>query len=545
MSFKHSYFFLFGFFVNIFSNTTAQIIAGQVLEPGGKPLAFATIKFSGTKEGVIANLEGRFSLDSEVKFIEVSHTNYATQKIEILQGIKELMITLQPAPVNLEPVVIVRTSDKKLRRILNNAIANRNIHNPDKYDWYQCNVYYKMLVDFEIPDSSLAKDSGKQTDRTKEILPDKYFMLTETYSKRTWQKPAKLQEQIIASRISGFKKSIFSTLVTDILPFHAYDDFINLNGKDFYNPLSKGLYQRFQFKLSNEIVQQADTIWVITFRPKLDPAELSGTLYITSDSFAITHIIAHSIDTSSKKDLGIEQQYAKYDGKWFPQKLNYILEWEINKEDSIIVKVKGVSIIDSVSFNEDKNFRFDKAHTIQLLPSSDEMRDNTWMKLRPVALDEKEKRTYQYMDSLFKKDKIEKLSSYAPKLMEGKFPAGKFDIDLSRLYSYNAFENNRIGWGMQTNELFSNKFSIGGWAGYGTGDKQWKYGAFAEVYADRYKEFMVTASWYNDIRDPGRLQIHKDIDNNTLRMFLISRADKVKGWNVSVKKKLGYLTLEA
>ncbi len=532
-------------FINTFSNTLAQNITGKVIEPGGKPLSFATIKFGNTKEGVIANLEGKFSFNRQVKFIEVSHTNYTTQQVEILPGKQEIVITLQLSPVNLEPVVIVRTTRNKLKRILNSAVANRSMHNPDKYDWYQCNVYYKMLVEFNVPDSVFAKDSSKKNERIKEILQNTYFMLTETYSKRTWQKPAKLQEQIIASRMSGFTKPIFSTLVTDVLPFHAYDDFINLNGKDFYNPVSKGLYQRFQFKLTDEIVQQADTIWVINFKPKLDPADLAGTVYISSDGFAITHIIAHSIDTASKKDLGIEQQYAKYEGRWFPQQLNYILQWQVSKEDSIVASIRGVSVIDSVSFKEDKNFMFDKAHTIKLLANAEDKRESTWMKLRPRELDAKEKRTYEYMDSTFKKEKIEKLTVYATKILEGKFPAGYFDINLNRIYSYNAFEKNRIGWGMQTSDKLSKMFSIGGWAGYGTGDKQWKYGAFAELYADRYKEFMINGSYYNDVRDPGRLQIHKDIDNNTLRMFLISRADKVKGWNVSVKKKIGYLNLEA
>jgi hypothetical protein len=98
---------------------------------------------------------------------------------------------------------------------------------------------------------------------------------------------------------------------------------------------------------------------------------------------------------------------------------------------------------------------------------------------------------------------------------------------------------------MQTNEKISKLFSVGGWAGYGTRDKKWKYGAFAELYADRYKEFIINASYYKDIRDPGRLQIHKEIDNNNLRTFLISRADKVKGWNISIQKKIGNLNAEA
>ena len=527
--------------VMVLSNTgIAQTITGQVTDPEGRPLPFATIKFGNKKEGVIANLNGKFVLNNNVSFIEVSHTGYATQRVEV-EGKRELIITLQPSTVNMEEVVVVRSSGNKLKRILNSAIANRNIHNPDKYNWYQCNVYYKMMAEIDDPYFDTRKDTAKENGH--DTLPKPYFMLTETYSKRTWQRPASLQEEIIASRMSGFTRPLLSTLITDILPFHAYDDFINLNGKDFYNPVSKGLYQRFHFKLSDEIVQGSDTTWVINFQPTTDPAELSGTLYITSDGFAITHIIAHSRDSVSKKDLGIEQQYAKYDGRWFPQQLNYILQWQIGKEDSVTAKVKGVSVIDSITFKKDINFTFDKAHTIKL-PANVDNSDSLWMKLRPIELDEKEKLTYHVMDSAFKKYKIEKLTLYATKLLEGKFPVGVFDINLNRLYSYNAFENNRVGWGMQTNEKLSKIFSAGGWAAYGTKDKQWKYGAFAEVYADRFKEFIIKVSYYNDLRDPGRLQIHKDIDNNTLRMFVIGRADKVKGWNISLMKKLGYLNLE-
>lgn len=534
---------IFLFFINIGLYAQAQNTTGQVIDGGGKPLPFATIKFGDTKEGVIANLEGKFSIEKSVKFIEVSHTGYVTQKLKILND-RKLIITLEASTANLQPVVIVRSTGNKLKRILNTAIANRNTHNPDKYDWYQCNVYYKMLVDVKVSDSFHAKDS-KLNERMHDTLRRPYIMLTETYSKRTWQRPANLQEQIIASRMSGFTKPIFSVLITDVLPFHAYNEFIDLNGKDFYSPLSKGLYQRFHFKLLDEIVQQKDTIWVISFQPKLDPVDLGGTLYITSDGFALTHIIAHSIDAVSKKDMGIEQEYAKQDGRWFPKQLNYILEWQIGKEDSIVATVKGTSVIDSITFKENKKFKFDKAHTVQLLENAGERRDSIWAKYRPAELTYKERRTYKVIDSVFKKDKIEDLVFHTSKLAEGKLSAGKFDINLNRIYSYNAFEQNRIGWGMQTNDNISKKFSIGGWTAYGTKDKQWKYGGFAELYADRFKEFTIGASYYKDIRDPGRLQVHKEIDNNTLRMFVINRADKVEGWNVSVQKKFGYLTMQA
>ncbi|MEO7139928.1 MAG: carboxypeptidase-like regulatory domain-containing protein, partial [Ferruginibacter sp.] len=133
--------FAFFFLSNLFLfRVTAQNIHGKVLDQSGKPLAFATIKFHNSNEGVIANLDGKFLLNGNIKIIEVSHTGYTSQKLEILPGLKELLITLKPLTVDQE-VVIIKATGNKLKRILNTAIANRSMHNPDNYDWYQCNVY--------------------------------------------------------------------------------------------------------------------------------------------------------------------------------------------------------------------------------------------------------------------------------------------------------------------------------------------------------------------------------------------------------------------
>jgi hypothetical protein len=521
----------------------AQKISGQVVDTAGKPLPFATIKFAGTREGMIADLDGKFTINKpSLEFIEVSYLNYETRRVSMPSNSHPLLITLQPAPAKMEGVV-VRTTSNKLKRILNTAVANRWMHNPDKYDWYQCHMYYKMIVDFDMSEFVLEKDTSKDASGFKKMQEEQHVMITETFSKRTWQKPASLQEEVLASRMSGFKKPLFSGLVTDVLPFHAYTDFINLNGREYNSPLSKGLYQRFTFKLSDEILQGKDTMWVINFDPKQIQTDLGGTVYIHSNGFAIAHIIAHTKDTAVKRYMGIEQEYMLQDGKWFPRQLNYIVKLAFGPEGSGL-NLLGHSVIDSITFVKEEGFHFDRAHTVKLAPRSGETTDTAWSKIRPVQLDRKEARTYVFMDSTFKKHKVENLAIYAEKLVDGKFPLGMFDVNLNRIYAYNPYEGNRLGWGMQTNEKLARWMSVGGWAGYGTGDKNLKYGGFAEVYLDQYKEAMIKGAYYNDLRDPGRLQIHKEIDNNDLRMFLMNRVDKVEGWTVSVQKRFGFLTAE-
>jgi hypothetical protein len=133
---------------------------------------------------------------------------------------------------------------------------------------------------------------------------------------------------------------------------------------------------------------------------------------------------------------------------------------------------------------------------------------------------------------------------YLDKLADAKFPVGKFDIDLKRIYSFNKYERSRWGLGLQTNEKIVKWMSLGGWAGYGFGDVHWKYGGFAEFYLDKYKEFTIRAAYDNDLRDPGHLLINRELDRNYLRRFLMYRVDAIESYSLSVKKRLGYLSAE-
>ncbi len=527
----------------LYVTSSSQVIQGNVSDTTGRPLAFATIKLGDTKQGLMTDVKGNFTIArrSSFSFIMVSHLGFKTQRVEINTQADSLSLAIQlePSPGNLEEVV-VKSTTSKVKRILNTALNNRNRHNPDKYDWYQCNVYYKSFLD-GWPDSTMAGMDSADRIEAKALVESQHFFMTETFSRRTWERPQKLQEVILGTRISGFKRAMFSSLVTDVLPFHAYSDFLQLNGKDYHNPLSNGLYQRFDFRLEDEILQGADTLWHISFTPKRNDEMLSGSLYIHSNMFAIANLKAQHYDSSLSRAAGIEQQYQLVNGKWFPEQLNYFIRWDKIFGKPVHLSMTGLSYIDSVTFEKDNKFRFDKAHTTKLLPGSDELSDTAWKALRTVPLDKKEERTYHVIDSIGAAHGFDKLPRLAEKLVEGFFPMGKYiDADIQRLYSYNRYEKTRLGFGLRTSNNISKRFTAGGWFGYGTGDKNWKYGAWAEAYADKFKEFVFRFSYTNDLQDPGRLQINKELDRNFLRQFLLGRVDKIQTYSFDINKRLGY-----
>ena len=517
-----------------------------------QPVPFATIKFGDSGTGVIADLDGVFEIPGlfaarKGAWIEVTSLGYAPQKITISQS--QSAIYLEPEGASLNEMVVTPPYDK-IRRILNAAIANKNRNNPDRYEWYRCHVYYKMVADIALPDS-IKSDTSKTKKKIKDFIDSQHLLMSETYSIRTWRRPQQLQEDVLASKFSGLKKSPFTSLITDVQPFHAYSDYLTLNEKDYHNPVSKGYERYYKFNLTDELLQGKDTIWVLSFTPRGHKSnDLKGTVYINSDGYAISYIIAKARDTMLKLDVRIEQQYIRVavnesETRWFPKELNYIIDWEQRSKKAVAtLHMKGNSLVDSVTWHEDKQFHFDKVHTVRMGPDADEATDALWKSLRPIALDAKEQRTYQVIDSLGEKTKMDKAMGYFSKLPDWKIPIGIVDFDLKRIYAYNQYENTRLGLGAQTNEHLIKWLSVGGWAGYGLGDEKWKYGVFGEVYGDRYHEFVFRAGYTDDINDPGRIHLNHDIDKNYLNYYLLQRVDETKTTYASVKKRLGYWSVE-
>ncbi|MBL7690266.1 MAG: carboxypeptidase-like regulatory domain-containing protein [Flavipsychrobacter sp.] len=527
------------------------VVRARIVEKGtSAPVPFATVRYGAGNQGVIADLDGYFEIpgaSSSPSTIEVSCMGYKTLVLPLpLPG---NTVSLEPAGKELAEVT-VKPPYEKIRRILNETIKNKPANDPDKYDRYRCHIYYKMLADASLPDSNAAKDTSADIKEFKAFSSRQHLLMSETYSIRNWQRPGKLQEDILATRFSGLKKSAFTSVVTDVLPFHAYTDYITLNGKDYHNPVTPGYNLHYRFNLSDELLDGTDTIWVLRFRPKgIAGNSLTGKVYIHSNGFAISRLVAAVKDPGMDQTVRIEQEYKRipYDAnssRWFPAQLNYVIERAMKADKTpYTLQMTGRSVIDSVSWDPEKT-RFDKSHTVRLADGATEHSDSLLNRLRPGSLDAKEQMTYHVIDSLGAKVKADKILEYMRNLPRGRVSVGAVDIDLMRLLSYNRYENIRLGLGLQTNDRILKWASVGGWAGYGFGDKRWKYGGFAEFYFDKYKEFVLRGSYADDLGDPGRIHIAKELDKNYLRKFLLTRVDLTKTYTVSMSGKFGYWNAE-
>ena len=495
-----------------------------------QPLSFASVQAVNSRKAVVSDINGHFSftVPDSIKGIIISYSGYQKKLLLIREIQQGDTLFLNPSGTALEEIVIRPVQDK-IKWIINAAIENKERHNPEFYDDYQCNVYYKMHADLK----------GLESDSDEFTSGDKYILLTESYSKRLYKRPQKLQEVVLASRFSGLKKTYFTNMVTDVLPFHVYNNYITLNEKDYINPIAAGWQQRYQFTLDDELIINADTVYTLSFKPKAAFNSLQGIVYINSNGYAISHIAASTNDTAADRRIHFEQIYSFTGGRWFPKELNYdfTIKHMISREATLYWN--GHSIIDNVTYTTLPSTAFDKAHPVILGDSVDLQTAEDWTAIRKETLSPKEQMTYQYIDSFVLTNKLEQLLTVMGRLAIGRLPVGKLDIDVNRLILSNDYEGTRLGAGLYTNDKISRFYSLGGWVGYGFNDKAWKYGGSLTIYPNGKKENWIDFGYQKNYGTPGEVILHEDLQNN-FNSWLLGRVDLIEEYKLSANAQLGY-----
>lgn len=526
-----------------------------------QPLPFATIRIGTQGRTVISAIDGEARLQlpprTTVSFTYVGYHGREIPADSIRAGDS---IFLRSRASTLEEVV-VRPQPDRVSRIVNTAIRHKRDHNPELYELYRCNIYYKMKLDlgkgFQVTedtsqsgrrkrDPGTRRGSGDSSLRKRLIGDDNHLFFSETFSRRYYERPQQLQDVVLASRFSGLKKTYFANLVTEVLPFHVYSDYISLNGNDYSNPIARGWQKRYDLFIADEIVDGRDTTFILSFEPRrtVGVKGLKGLVYINTDGYAISHFIAATTDSASNREIRIEQVYQKVDGRWFPAELNYDLIFGTTKSQLFATHINGHSIIDSVSFTRTKDFRFNRAYTARLHDSVDIRSADEWRRFRRDSLTQKELNTYRVLDSISRKKKLEKYIAWGGRVGTGRLPLGIFDLDLLRVVSTNDYERVRLGAGLYTNETLSGYFSIGGWAGYGIRDKAMKFGASGTFYAGGNKDNWLRVSYENDYQNAGNVRIHRDIDRGVYRNWILAQVDHKKELSMTAHARTGYLEVE-
>ena len=526
-------FLLFSFF--FFSKSSAQNIVGKVFDASTKePLAFANIVFDNNQRWATASdIDGRFTFSAHqpMNSLICTYVGYETQTVQIEQN-KNITIYLQATTDKLEEVVI-RPSENPANAIIRKVIANKEKNNPENIPSFKYKSYNKMVYDMKTDGNTKTDSLNRKAKGT--LLKDSPLFIMESVSERKFIAPDISEEIVIGTKVSGFQNPSFASLATDLQPFSFYQDNIKLFDIQYLNPISKGSLKKYRFILEDTIFQNKDTVYIISFQPKKNKniEGLKGQLYINSNQYAVQNVIATPFE-KGKIDIKIQQKYVFLENKyWFPEQLNYALLFTELK-----MVVDGKSYISDVHLNvplRKKEFALESVSIDKMAAKKDSL---FWSQYRIEPLAESEKVTYRVVDSIGKENKFDKILTSIEKLTQFKIGIGIFDLDLAKTMVYNKYEGTRLGLGVYTNDKLSEKWTFGGFFGYGTKDYDWKYGGEVMYTFSKKNEFKMGVKYQNNLVEAGNYGLNYSNQNQlNLRNFQAYLMDNVKQTSLNIEAR--------
>ncbi len=429
-------------------------------------------------------------------------------------------------------------SDAQALAIIKNVIRLKSKNNPQKkLDTYEFESYTRLIVTAN-PDSISGKIDTirrrkflgkrfKKVDSTeykfKKIVERQHLFQTESVSQFQFD-GTHLKETVLATKMSGFRKPIYEALGLNLQSYSVYDENYELFETQYHSPVSRFAAQDYQFSLLDSVNLQGRKTYKIYFKNnrKQKSAGLEGVLYIDSENFAIAKAemrIKGLLDIRGTHHF----EYFPEQQLWFATGRTFKIAKGNNDED---IRILGGTIkFDGADGNPDRekeasdftyllsetnhtNIRFNgpvairkRAISIQVRTEATQKPDDFWASFRKDSLDVREQNTYRVLDSLAYNRKIESKLRVGRKVINGYIPFGAVDLDLRYLLSFNNYEGFRLGLGGVTNDKFSEKYRLEGFAAYGTKDGTFKYHFGGAARVGNFSDSWIGGSYTNDVRE--------------------------------------------
>jgi hypothetical protein len=486
-----------------------RVIRGKVInEKTRESLPFVNIGIAGTHRGTASDVEGRFELTvpSETTEIIFSYVGFETLKSPMPPVSGYLTIRMKEKATELNAITI-RPEDNSALKIIRRAVKNKSLNDPENLESFSYNCYNKLYSTLGESDGKKSNLKPKDSVALKNFADRNHLFLVESYTERKFVKPNFTKEVVLGNRMSGIKDPFFSFLATDFQPFSFYQDLIELFGKKYLNPLTTGSEDKYDFTLIDTVFHASDSVFVITFEPLPGKSfeALKGQLYISSDGYALEHVLAELADPQLLIAPRIQQKYEKTDGHWFPVQLNTELRFKEFKIRSYPFMYVSRSYLSNVKIGEDISKKEFGLLNVAFDPNANHQNEAFWDEYRFDTLGRKEKNTYALYDSMSSKlSGLNNMMKFIEGSMIGKFKAGKFYLPIEHFLKFNQYENVRVGMGLQTGERLSKFVMLEGYAGYGFRDKAWKYGGLVQLNIDSDNEAYFRMSYRQEVFDPGR-----------------------------------------
>jgi hypothetical protein len=396
------------FFLLLCSTSMFSQIRGLVTDSGNLTLPSVTVLVENTYTNTSTNDKGFYELNVSKpgKYpLIFRYLGFKTQKINVdIQKFPfELNVKLTDDNLVLAEVA-VGNKENPANAIIKNAIASRK-QNSEKTAHFKADFYSRGIFKIKnAPKKFLGQEIG-DFDGSLDSTGTGIIYLSETVSKITFQKPDKLKERIVASKVSG-RDNGFSYNTARSTAFDFYENTLDFDPK-IISPIASNAMNYYKYKLMGSFLDESNhMINKIKVIPRRDTEPVfEGYIYIVENLWAI-----YAVDLDLKG-------YRMHNE--FMDVMNLKQNFSFNKTNALWAKttqsldfgagafgVKFNGKFNHVYSNYEFSDQFEKktfSNEIVSFENNSNKKDSVfWNKNRPIPLTEEESGDYIKKDSIFK-----------------------------------------------------------------------------------------------------------------------------------------------
>lgn len=307
--------FLLLLLFSITVRTQAQI-RGTITQVTGLPLGAVTISIQGTYIATSSNSKGQYELKAPItssRVIMFQRLGFKTKVLTLADGEQpvDLNVVLEEESYIIEEVVI-RSQGNQVDRLIRKAI-DRRAHNAKARDKFEADFYSKgSLSAINLPKKIL----GTKLEDDKQLLDSTgsgILYLSETISHIHVDRPNKMKETIVASKISGENQG-FSFNRAQGTEFDLYTNYLDLGTTKIISPIADQAFSYYRYRLLGSFDEEGQLIYKIAVeaKRKSEPV-VEGVFYIVADTWEVYGLdfvlLGSSINQPVLDTLFLRQQY--------------------------------------------------------------------------------------------------------------------------------------------------------------------------------------------------------------------------------------------
>lgn len=401
---------LYAFTLLITTISLAQI-KGKVSDEKGNPLPFVNIFEENTYNGTTSNDQGQFELNLKTSgshTIVFQYLGYKTIKKTVTTDKTPVVLDVVLAEENfILNEVVINPKDNPANEIIRNAIKNKK-ENSAKTARYTADFYSRGIFRVKnLPKTIL----GQKLDFFDEIIDSTrsgILYLSETVSKVTFQKPDKMKEEILASKVSGNDNG-FSFNDASSANFDFYENYLEFD-VNVVSPIADNAfnYYKYQFEGSffTENRQQINKIKIIP-RRETEPV-MSGYIYIVDDTYAIYAVdvsfTGKQIQNPALNTMALKQSFSYNSTSKIWAKNTQTLDFDAGMF-GVNISGRFTYVFSNFAFPEKFEKKTFTAEVIRFEENANKKDDAFWNTIRPVPLTSEETTDYLKKDALQEKKK--------------------------------------------------------------------------------------------------------------------------------------------